>query len=309
VALEVGIVGLPSSGKTTLFRALTRAETHGSGKEHVGMAQIPDERLVRLAETVGARKVTPAAVRVVDVPGTGPQLLGNLRQVDALLVVLDGFSGTRVPVDDLETLKLELLVADRDHVERRLERVGKQAKSGDARLKAEVADLERLLAHLDAGRTLAEWEGELPPELEPLTTKPLLELVNGAGADAIDLQLEAELAELSPEEAAEFRGGRESALGEVVRRLVATLDLITFFTAGDKETRAWTLRRGETALDAAETIHSDIARGFIRCEIVRWDDLVEAGGHAEAARAGKQQLEGKTYVVEDGDVVNVRFNV
>ena len=108
MALEVGIVGLPSSGKTTLFRALTRAETHGSGKEHVGMAQIPDPRLDQLAETVEARKVTPAAVRVVDVPGTGPQLVGNLRQVDALLVVLDGFSGTRVPPDDLETLKLEL---------------------------------------------------------------------------------------------------------------------------------------------------------------------------------------------------------
>jgi len=307
VALEVGIVGLPSSGKTTLFRALTRAETHGSGKDHVGMAQIPDERLDRVAETVGARKVTPAAVRVVDVPGTGPQLLGNLRQVDALLVVLDGFSGTRVPADDLETLKLELLVADRDHVERRLERVAKQAKSGDARLKAEAADLERLLAHLDAGYTLAGWAGELPPELEPLTTKPLLELVNGA--DGIDLQLEAELAELSPEEAAEFRGGGESALGEVVRMLAETLDLITFFTAGEKETRAWTLRRGETALDAAETIHSDIARGFIRCEVVRWDDLVAAGGHSEAARAGKQRLEGKTYVVEDRDVLNVRFNV
>ena len=307
MALEVGIVGLPSSGKTTLFRALTRAETHGSGKEHVGMAQIPDERLDRVAETVGARKVTPAAVRVLDVPGTGPQLLGNLRQVDALLVVLDGFSGTRVSADDLETLKLELLVADRDHVERRLERVAKQAKSGDARLKAEAADLQRLLAHLDAGRTLAEWEGELPPELEPLTTKPLLELVNGA--DGIDLQLEAELAELPPEEAAEFRGSGDSALGEVVRRLAETLDLITFFTAGEKETRAWTLRQGRTALDAAETIHSDIARGFIRCEVVRWDDLVAAGGHAEAARAGKQRLEGKTYVVEDGDVLNVRFNV
>jgi ribosome-binding ATPase len=307
VALEVGIVGLSSSGKTTLFRALTRAETHGSGKEHVGMAQIPDMRLDQLAETVGARRVTPAAVRVVDVPGTGPQLLGNLRQVDALLVVLDGFSGTRVPADDLETLKLELLVADRDHVERRLERVGKQAKSGDTRLKAEAAELERLLTHLDAGRTLAEWEDELPPELEPLTTKPLLELVNGA--DGIDLQLEAELAELSPEEAAEFRGSEESALGEVVRRLAETLDLITFFTAGEKETRAWPLRRGETAIDAAETIHSDIARGFIRCEVVRWDDLVEAGGHSEAARAGKQRLESKTYVVEDGDVLNVRFNV
>jgi len=307
VALEVGIVGLPSSGKTTLFRALTRAETHGSGKEHVGMAQIPDERLDRLAETVGARKVTPAAVRVVDVPGTGPQLLGNLRQVDALLVVLDGFSGTRVPSDDLETLKLELLVADRDHVERRLERVAKQAKSGDTRLKAEAANLERLLAQLDAGNTLADWQDELPPELDPLTTKPLLEVVNGS--EGIDLQLEAELADLSPDEAAEFRSGSESALGEVVRRLVETLDLITFFTAGEKETRAWTLGRRETAIDAAETIHSDIARGFIRCEVVRWDDLVAAGGHAEAARAGKQRLEGKTYVVEDGDVLNVRFNV
>ena len=300
-------MGLPSSGKTTLFRALTRAETHGSGKEHVGVAQIPDGRLDRVAETVGARKVTPAAVRVVDVPGTGPQLLGNLRQVDALLVVLDGFSGTRVPADDLETLKLELLVADRDHVERRLERVAKQAKSGDARLKAEAAELERLLAHLDAGRTLADWEGELPPELDPLTTKPLLEVVNGA--DGIDLQLEAELSELAPEEAAEFRGSGESALGEVVRRLAERLDLITFFTAGEKETRAWTLRRGETALDAAATIHSDIARGFIRCEVVRWDDLVAAGGHAEAARAGKQRLEAKPYVVEDGDVLNIRFNV
>ncbi|TML77711.1 MAG: DUF933 domain-containing protein [Actinobacteria bacterium] len=307
MALEVGIVGLPSSGKTTLFRALTRAETHGSGKEHVGVAQIPDGRLDRVAETVGARKVTPAAVRVVDVPGTGPQLLGNLRQVDALLVVLDGFSGTRVPADDLETLKLELLVADRDHVERRLERVAKQAKSGDARLKAEAAELERLLAHLDAGRTLADWEGELPPELDPLTTKPLLEVVNGA--DGIDLQLEAELSELAPEEAAEFRGSGESALGEVVRRLAERLDLITFFTAGEKETRAWTLRRGETALDAAATIHSYIARGFIRCEVVRWDDLVAAGGHAEAARAGKQRLEAKPYVVEDGDVLNIRFNV
>ncbi len=307
MALEAGIVGLPSSGKTTLFRALTHADAHGSGKEHVGMALIPDDRLDQLAKTVGARKVTPAAVRVVDVPGTGPQLLGNLRQVDALLVVLDGFSGTCVPADDLETLRLELLVADRDHVERRLERVAKQAKSGDAKIRAEQAELERLLAHLDADKTLAEWEGELPPELDPLTTKPIVSIVNGP--DGIDLQLEAELSELSEEEAAEFRGSGESALGEVVRRLAETLDVITFFTAGEKETRAWTLRRGETAIDAAGTIHSDIARGFIRCEVVRWDDLVEAGGHAEAARAGKQRLEGKTYVVEDGDVVNIRFNV
>jgi len=298
VALEIGIVGLPSSGKTTLFRALTRAEATGSGKEHVGMAQIADPRLDALAQKVGARKITPAAVRVVDVPGTGPQLLGNLRQVDALLVVLDGFSGTRVPDDDLETLKLELLVADRDHVEKRLERVAKQARSGDAKLRAEAAETERLLAHVDAGHPLAEWEGELSSELDPLTTKPLISIVNGP--DGIDLALEAELSELSDEEAAEFRGGGESALGEIVRRLVETLDLITFFTAGEKDTRAWTLRRGETALDAAATIHSDIARGFIRAEVTRTDDFL-AGGQA--------RLEGKNYAVEDGDVLNIRFNV
>src|SRR6266550_4973667 len=243
MALEVGIVGLPSSGKTTLFRALTRAETHGSGKEHVGMAQIPDERLEQLAGTVDARKVTPAAIRVVEVRGTGPELLGNLRQVDALLVVLDGFSGTRVPADDLETLKLELLVADRDHVERRLERVTKQAKSGEQKLKQEAAELERVLAHVDAGGTLADWSAELPPGLEPLTTKPLLAVENGPGG--IDLKLEAELADMSADEAVAFREGA-SALEEVVRRLSDELGLISFFTAGDKETRAWSLRRGRT---------------------------------------------------------------
>jgi ribosome-binding ATPase len=301
MALEVGIVGLPSSGKSTLFQALTGSRPTGD----VGMAAIPDERLARVAEVVSARKVTPAAIRIVEVRGTGPELLGNLRQVDALLVVLDGFSGTRDPDADLETLRLELLVADRDHVERRLERVAKQAKSGEARLKQEAVDLERLLAHVDSGASLAD-AGTLPAELEPLTTKPLLAIVNGP--QGIDLKLEAELAELPPDEADAYREG-ESALGEVVRRLSEELDLISFFTAGEKETRAWTLERGRTAFDAAATIHTDIARGFIRCEVIRWDDLVEAGSHTEAARRGLQRLEGKTYVVQDGDVLNVRFNV
>jgi ribosome-binding ATPase len=302
MALEVGIVGLPSSGKSTLFHALTGARATGD----VGMAAIPDLRLTRVAEAIKPRKVTPAAIRVVEVRGTGPELLGNLRQVDALLVVLDGFSGTRVPADDLETLRLELLVADRDHVERRLERVGKQAKSGELKLKQEVADLERVLAHVDAGGSLADYPAELPEGLEPLTTKPLLAVENGPSG--IDLKLEAELAELSDDEAAVFRQGA-SALEEVVRRLTDELGLISFFTAGDKETRAWTLRRGENALQAAATIHTDIARGFIRCEVIHWDDLAEAGSHAEAARRGLQRLEGKTYVVQDGDVLNVRFNV
>jgi ribosome-binding ATPase YchF (GTP1/OBG family) len=312
MALEIGIVGLPNAGKTTLFNALTRAGAaitayaSMTDKSNLGMAPIDDERLEQVARVVSARKVTQAAVRVVDVPGTGPALLGNLRQVDALLAVVDRFSPDADPRRDLETLELELLVADRDHVERRVDRVRKQAKSGDAALRKEVAVLEAVLAHLEAGNTLRDWPGELPAELEPLTTKPLLALENGPGG--IDGKLEAELAELPEEEAAAFRDG-PSALNEVVRRLFEALDLIAFFTAGDTETRAWTLRRGLTALDAAATIHTDIARGFIRCEVIRWNDLVECGSHAEAARRGLQRLEGKTYVVEDGDVLNVRFNV
>jgi ribosome-binding ATPase len=166
--------------------------------------------------------------------------------------------------------------------------------------------LEELLAHLEAGRTLSDWHADLPAELEPLTTKPLLAVVNGPAG--IDLQLELELAELLPAEAAEFRDG-PSALDQVVELLKAALDLVVFFTAGDTEARSWTLRRGQTALEAAETIHTDIARGFIRCEVIRWDDLVACGSHADVARRGLQRLEGKGYVVADGDVLNIRFNV
>jgi hypothetical protein len=305
MALEVGIVGPAGSGKTSLYTALTKAGGGEYGKTNVGVAPIADERLGQLAEVVKARKITPATIRVQDIPGSSQ--FGTLRQVDALLVVVRGFGVDATPADDLETFRLELLVADRDHVEKRLERVEKQAKSGDAKLRAEVDELRKILAHVDAGGVLADYPGELPGELEPLTTKPLIAIENGPGG--IDLQLEAELAELPDEEAAEFRGGSESALDDIAGRLAQALDLITFFTAGEQDTRAWTLRRGETALDAAGAIHTDIARGFIRCEVMNWQDLVQLRSAAEVAKAGKQRLEGKTYVVADGDVLNIRFNV
>ena len=310
--LQVGIVGLPNAGKTALFNALTHAGAEVTAyasvadKPNVGVATITDDRLDRLAALVGSRKVTPAAIRVVDVPGTGGALLGGLRPSDALLAVADGFSLGSDPERDLEAIRLELLVADRDHVEKRLERVRTEAKSGDPGKRQEVGRLEALPAHVEEGKPLSEWPGELPGELEPLTTKPFIAIVNGP--DGVDCELEMELAELSPEEAAEFREG-PSALDEVVHLLKDALGLIAFFTIGDTEARAWTLRHGQTALEAAESIHSDIARGFIRCEVIRWDDLLSSGSHAEAARRGLQRLEGKAYVVEDGDVLNVRFNV
>lgn len=301
-------MGLPGSGKTTLFQALTGTAQGalGYGKEHVGMATIPDERLGRIAPLLGSEKATPAALRVVDPPGLSQAVLGELRQVDALLAVSRGFGGDVDAARDEEALRLELLVADRDHVERRLERVRTQAKSGDPAVRKQVEELEHVLAHVEGGGSLADFPGELPPELEPLTTKPLVTIVNGQGG--VDLQLEAELAELEADEAAAFRDG-PSALETALSAVFETAGLLTFFTGNEKETRAWTLRRGATALEAAGSIHTDMARGFIRCEVIHADDLLEAGSRAEAAKRGLQRLEGKEYVVADGDILNVRFNV
>jgi ribosome-binding ATPase YchF (GTP1/OBG family) len=307
VALQVGLIGLPGAGKTTLFTALTGVAAGAYGKPHVGIAPIPDNRLEPIAAIEGSAKTTPATIQVVDPPGLNAAVLGELRKSDALIAVARNFGPEADPAHDLEVLNLELVVADLEHVQRRLERVRTLAKSGDPKLRREVEDLERLLAHAEAGHPLSTYPSALPGELEPLTTKAVIEIVNG-GDDGFDLKLEAELAELSPEEASAFREGPAS-YETVLAGLFEQVGLITFFTGGDTETRAWTLRRGQTALDAAATIHTDIARGFIRCEVIGWRDFVEAGSRAEAARRGVQRLEGKDYVVAEGDVLNIRFNV
>jgi ribosome-binding ATPase len=309
MGIEVGIVGLPNSGKTTFFNALTHAgaDLTEYGKAHVGMAEIADERLGRVADVAGSAKRTAAVIRIIDVAGTEAAMLGELRRVDALLGVLNGFAAETDSASEAETIELELIAADHDHVQGRLERVAKLAKSGDSALRKEVEELERVLAHLGKEEPLRTYPHELPPELEPLTTKPVVYLVNG-GPNGVDLKLEAELTELDQEEAAAFREG-PPVLEDVVRALFEALDLISFFTANESEARAWTLRRGDTALDAAATIHSDMARGFIRCEVVRWDDLVESGSYAEAGRRGVVRLEGKDYEVGDGDVLKIRFNI
>lgn len=276
--------------------------------------------------------------------GLGGMALGQMRQMDALLHVLRGFANPEVPhpeerVDplaDAEAVDLELIVADRDQVGRRAERTAKAARAGDATARAEAAALEALAADLDAGRparlTAAEGARELATEMGLLTAKPVLYLVNaddaapppeavvayaaeaGAQAMALPVGLELELTELSPEEAAELAEAYE--LGDVrgadavVQAGYRLLDLLTFFTgSGPPEARAWPVRRGTTADKAAGRIHSDLERGFIRAEVIPWDELVAAGSWAKARDAAKLRTEGRDYVVQEGDVLQIRFNV
>jgi GTP-binding protein YchF len=383
MGLTVGIIGLPLSGKTTLFNALTRAGAQISGyptstvQANRAVVQVPDERLDRLAEIYHPRKIVPTTIEFVDVAGLGQatdsarreglsaEFIGHIRNADALAIVLRCFdapqaphpAGSVNPVRDLDDLMAELAITDLATVDKRLDSTARKAKSGDKKILEEVEFLKRLREHLNEGRPASELtfnslDEAILRELFLLTIKPRLYVVNvsedalaaaadalasqepiaaptgeiaqvlaareraqaeGAEIIAVSAKLEAELGELPDAEAAEYLEALGlPALGadRVIQAGYKALNLISFLTAGEDEVRAWTVTRGSKAPVAAGKIHTDFEKGFIRAEVVHYDDLMADGGSMKTAREhGHVRLEGKEYVVRDGDIIEFRFNV
>jgi GTP-binding protein YchF len=322
---DIGLVGVPFSGKSTLFTALTRAGSHG-GQANVAVVPVPDPRLAVLTEMERSRKTVPAQVRFVDVPGgvSSAQGLAKLREADALAMVVRCFGGDRKPTEELAEVRGEVLLADLAVVESALEKANKRAKGKpgpdvDALQSAkEVLDRERPLR--EAGFSDEEM-GHLKA-IAPLTLKPEVVIANLEEGEELPAEfeeavgvyasIEAETTEMDPEEARallEEFGVSEPGLERVIAAGYGALDLITFLTTGDDETRAWEVRRGATAPEAAGAIHTDLRRGFIRAEVISYDELVSAGSMEAAKAAGKVRIEGKDYVVREGDILHVRFAI
>jgi ribosome-binding ATPase len=320
---DVGIVGLPYSGKSTLFTALTRAGAAG-GRSNQAVVDVPDRRLGVLAEMERSQKIVPAKVRFVDVPGgLTAQGIAEYRRTDALCIVVRAFGDDADPARELASVEAELLLADLASVESGLEKA-----RGSEEGKAELDALERAQAILEdecplrAGG-LEHADLKLLRGYGPLTLKPWIVVANTGegegmpeglpeGAIGISAALEAEVAGMDPSEAAELLAGfgvAEPGLNRVIAACYGALDLIIFLTTGEDESRAWEVRRGARAPEAAGRIHSDLERGFIRAEVVSYDDLVAAGSWAGARDRGLLRVEGKDYVVAEGDVINVRFAV
>lgn len=365
--MKLGIVGLPNVGKSTLFNAITKAGAEAANypfctiEPNVGVVAVPDERLDRLAEMYNPEKVTPTTIEFVDIAGLvrgasqgeglGNKFLSHIREVDAIVHVVRCFENENIthvdgsidPVRDIETINLELIFADMESVERRIERTRKMTKSGEKKYQIELALLERIYENLEKNipvRSMEfdEEEREYVKQLFLLTSKPVIYAANISEGDVgkepnsiplvkklmdyvaqekaevlvICANLEEEIAQLEPEEKQAFLeelGMKESGLDRLVKACYKLLGLISFLTAGPKEVRAWTIVKGTKAPQAAGKIHSDFERGFIRAEVIHFDTLMEVGSYTAAKEKGLVRSEGKEYEVQDGDVILFRFNV
>ena len=366
MALTAGIVGLPNVGKSTLFNAITKAGALAANypfatiDPNVGIVEVPDERLDKLTELVTPKKTVPTAFEFTDIAGIvkgaskgeglGNKFLAHIREVDAICQVVRCFedenithvAGSVNPIDDIEVINLELILADMESVEKRLQRVSKMAKQKDKEALVEEPVLQKVKEALEAEKParaadLTDDEMKVIKGLHLLTIKPMLYVANvsedevadpannkylkmvqeyaaneGSQVIVVCAKVEEEISELDDEEKAMFLeelGIKESGLDQLIRASYNLLGLATYFTAGVQEVRAWTFRKGMKAPQCAGIIHTDFERGFIRAETVSYDDLVAAGSMAAAKEAGKVRLEGKEYVVQDGDVMLFRFNV